>query len=207
MMKSIIKILATVLTLYLAIPACTVSAAEIRLPCWGGDITVKSLWKEGRYQGATAKGLVAAPPEIVWCIISDYNNSWKFMPNIVESSAIRREGNQVWTRTVVKAGVLQAKFFALSTERKDIGELAWKQIEGPFTTNHGKWVIESAGSGLSMLTYQSNLDHKMMPEWIRNYLIRKSLPKLFEAIRKRAAFLQGNLEIAKENLEDKELPD
>jgi len=154
------------------------------------DLTIIPMIMEGRYQGASATGVIDAPPGLVWKIISDYDGADRFMPNIIESRAIRREENRVWTRTICGIGPFRVLFYARSIERQEQGELAFQQLEGPFTKNRGSWTVRPMEDGRTSLTYNIELDHVLIPTRIRRHLLHKSLPGLFAAVRQRALRLR-----------------
>ena len=173
--------------LSLLIPVFLKAADEgIVVPLDDGPVTIIPVEENGAISGASATGTIKASPQTVWSIITDHNNSAEFMPNIRKCRELKREQNEVWTETVSEAGLFTSTVIAHTIEFRERGLMTFRQIQGPFTRCEGTWVITDRGNGESTLTYQVALEHRVLPEWLKNMLVRRSLPDLFTGIRKRA---------------------
>ncbi len=155
-------------------------------PLEGGSVEVFAVRAEGRFTGVTAKGEVDAPAAVVWDLLADYDHAGEIMPTIKNSETIRREGRFAWTRTMVGMGPLNVEMTTRMEEDREGLELRWEQEEGPFTVNRGVWSIRERGDKKCLLVYSAEMDHPLFPDWLREELITRSVPEMFQAIRKRA---------------------
>jgi hypothetical protein len=66
-------------------------------------------------------------------------------------------------------------------------ETRWHQLSGDLEVNEGNWTIREVGANLSLAIYQVRVKPGFwVPQWIADRMMKKSLPKVVEAVRGRA---------------------
>ena len=97
------------------------------------------------------EGVVNAPPEDVWAVVSKCNNYAKTMPRILKSKELSREGDEA-TTWKAKCEVTADLPFPLSdltgitiaTHKVEAGgkySREWTLLSGDYDINHGAWII------------------------------------------------------------------
>jgi ribosome-associated toxin RatA of RatAB toxin-antitoxin module len=152
-----------------------------------GELAVTSS-KTGKYREATAIGVIDAPADIIWEMITDYESHPKFMPMQKSSKIIKREGNTSWVDLIVLVGPAELELTNknmqyITSEKRT---MTWDQEKGPFTVSSGKWIIESYKKTKTKATYTASLAYPLLPNSLAEKLIKDSFPKLFQNLRKRA---------------------
>ncbi len=153
-----------------------------------GELAVSSS-QTGKYREATAIGVIDAPADIVWGIITDYESHPEFMPMQKSSKILRREGNTAWVKMLVDVGPAEINITNKNIQyiAPDKRTMTWDQDKGPFTLNSGKWIVEPYKKNKTKLTYTSSLAYPLLPNSLAEKLIKDSFPKLFKNFRKRAS--------------------
>ena len=157
-----------------------------------GEIIVESFTKKGvKTPKVRATGLLPAPPEKVWPLIDKCANYKTTMLRIKESAELSRNGNVVKCRVVISMPwpLSDLKNTTLAKHTIVPGKLyqrQWKLIEGDFTMNNGRWTLTPYGDGKRTLAvYEVQAEPKSgVPDAIRKAAQKKTLPELFEHIRK-----------------------
>jgi ribosome-associated toxin RatA of RatAB toxin-antitoxin module len=102
--------------------------------------------ENGKY---VARVLVAASPVTVWDVLTDYENLPNFIPNMVSSKILEKNGDrkvveQIDTRQVFFVSVRSRTKMAITeTDKKQIN---FRLIEGDLASLIGSWTIESVSS-------------------------------------------------------------
>lgn len=97
---------------------------------------------EGKFVG---KVLVEATSEAVWNVLTDYDNLYTFLPNVISSKVLETNGNrkiveQVSKRKIVLVDV-QSRIRTENTEI-DKKQIDFRLIEGDLGKLQGSWKIE-----------------------------------------------------------------
>ena len=126
--------------------------------------------------------------ERLWNLITDYENSPNVMPNIKKASIISsqhaRDVNVDYVTNLAGAGPFTVTYTVKMTSIKSRGLITWEQTSGSFTKNQGSWQITSLSEKLIKVVYIASLNHKYMPDSIRQMLIKRSLPDLYKSLKK-----------------------
>ncbi len=98
--------------------------------------------EKGQY---VARVLVPTSPEVVWSVLTDYNDFPKFLPNVVFSKVLQADGSHKVVEQVDERNVLLFK--VRSRVRSKITEVTnqridFRRIEGDLPTLDGYWKIE-----------------------------------------------------------------
>lgn len=159
-----------------------------------GELAVTSA-KNSKYREATAIGVIDAPADVVWGMVTDYESHPKWVPMQKSSKIIKREGNTIWVSLIVEVGLAEMKMTNKNVEyaAPDKRTMSWDQEKGPFTVSSGKWIIEPYKKTKTKATYTASLAHPLMPNSLAEKLIKNSFPELFQNLRKRSSeLMKGN---------------
>ncbi|HIK12319.1 MAG TPA: SRPBCC family protein [Oscillatoriaceae cyanobacterium M33_DOE_052] len=144
--------------------------------------------ENGNYQ---AKILISARPDAVWAVLTDYNNFYRFLPNIASSQILSVNGNtkvveQISVREVFGVTVRSR----LRTESRENGrsQIDFRLIGGDLKTLQGYWKIESVpGSNQVLLIHQVQAEPQPgIPPGIFYGIFKNSLNPTMNAIRQEA---------------------
>lgn len=88
--------------------------------------------------------LFKAPLELVWKVVTDYNNYDRFLPDIRSSRVERKEGEVVWQRVEVRSlwPFSDDGYLLQITHRPTAGEIEWRMVEGSLQNLYGRWKLE-----------------------------------------------------------------
>lgn len=153
-----------------------------------GELAVSSS-RTGKYRDATAVGIIDAPADIVWGIITDFESHPKFIPMQKSSRIVKREGNATWVDLVVKVGLAEMEITNKNMQFITPGKrtVTWDQEKGSFSVSSGKWIIEPYKKTKTKATYNASIGHPLMPNSLAEKLVKNSFPELFQNLRKRTA--------------------
>jgi ribosome-associated toxin RatA of RatAB toxin-antitoxin module len=126
--------------------------------------------------------------ERLWETITNYENSPNVMPNIKKATVISSQhggkANIDYVASVAGAGPFSISYTTKITSIKSDGLITWEQTEGSFTKNYGSWRLTALSKKLTKVVYTVTLSHKYMPNSIKNMLTRRSVPDLYESLKK-----------------------
>jgi uncharacterized protein YndB with AHSA1/START domain len=139
-----------------------------------------------------ARALVQAPPEKVWSIIADVARYKDWMPRILESEELSREGDEIVVRLRFDMpfpfGDLSSVTAAVYTvEPGRLYKRTWRLRGGDFLENTGSWTLEPHGDGRAThVTYEILSEPNVpLPSFILESAQRTTLPELFTRLRAR----------------------
>lgn len=118
----------------------------------------------------------------VWKLITDYENSDKIMPNVKKTVILSRQDNLITVETTVGSGPFSMTYTAIMTEIPKTKKLLWQQKDGPFSKNRGSWHLTSLPGKRTKVTYEIEMDHKLLPDGLRQKLVKGSIPELYESL-------------------------
>ncbi len=117
----------------------------------GPVITIQQDGK-GRFQSATARVYVNAPPEYVWNTILDLDNYKKFMPKVVFSRVLRREANHIIARFEIEVPMVNTKYTLRYNPDRERNRIDIKRVEGDLAGSHWHWRLTPMKKG-TLVTY------------------------------------------------------
>jgi len=124
----------------------------------------------------------------LWNLITNYENSPNVMPNIKKATIIFSNHtpniNVDHVTSIAGAGPFTITYTTKITAIKSNGLITWEQIEGSFTKNQGSWHITAPSGKLVRVVYTASVSHRFMPDSIREMLVKKSIPDLYESLKK-----------------------
>ncbi len=184
--------------LVFAFIACAVSpvwAQDARLE--KGEILVKTQAVKGSdIPRIVVRGVIEAPPEKVWEIISNCGNYHRTMPRIESSKLVKKSGDKVTCKVEIDLPFpmsnLIATTIATHTERPDGFSREWKLVEGDYNFNEGSWVLSwfKSDPNRTMVVYTVHAEPKnAVPDWMREKAQKSSMPGVIERLREEVAKL------------------
>lgn len=118
----------------------------------------------GKYTG---KVLVTATVATAWQVLTDYNNFYRFFPNVVSSKVVQNNGDRkVFEQVqVIRAFVLTKKArVRIAVKETYPKQIAFNLVEGNLKSLQGTWRIEPVSSypgsppNQVLITHQVNAD-------------------------------------------------
>jgi len=141
---------------------------------------------------ARAMGVIEASPEDVWRHIDRCEHFKEFVPRVVESEVLSREGEILRFRSKVDMPFpLKDIESELKCRHRDYGgkvfERRWKGLTGPLHVNEGFWRIFPWPGKRTLVVYTARIAPRArIPAKLRVAAQRITLPKTVLALRKRA---------------------
>lgn len=159
-----------------------------------GEVLVRDLPPGGSEGiGVLVMGLIEAPPEAVWRIMSDCEEQDEFMPRILYSAVRDRDGDSHTCELVVDLPFPLED--ARTQTRHHVRRLPdggyqrhWELLPGDWSYRRasGSWTVHPYAAGRSLLVNRMDLLLKAaVPEWILRAAHTRQGPETFEAIRVR----------------------
>jgi len=143
--------------------------------------------KEGQY---VAKIIVNSSADTTWKVLTDYNNFYRFLPNVISSKVLKTEGNKKTFEQVYQIQALvfkqQTRVVIASTETYP-QQIAFKRVDGDLKGLQGTWKIEPISAKQVLIEHQVTVDPGSTPSLSLFYTIyENSLKQTLEAIKKEA---------------------
>ena len=95
------------------------------------------------------------PVQLLWDVLTDYQNLSRFIPNLSSSELIQRQGHTVRLQQVGSQQLLGLRFSAQVqlelTEFRQDGLLQFRMVKGDFRRFEGSWQIRQRPDGCSLL--------------------------------------------------------
>ena len=95
------------------------------------------------------------PVQLLWDVLTDYENLSQFIPNLSTSELIQRQGQMVRLQQVGSQLLLGLRFSAQVqlelTEYRQDGLLKFRMVKGDFRRFEGSWQIRKRPDGSSLL--------------------------------------------------------
>lgn len=140
-----------------------------------------------------AYGMIKAPIQKVWAIITDCARYHVTMPSVKESALISGS---------IASGKMRCKIVAdlpwpmddltsvvdvkITVHPSGVHERTWKLVEGDYKRNEGSWTLTSLDAGAStLLQYQLYVEpNTSVPDFLKRQAQKIKIPGMFKAIRK-----------------------
>lgn len=168
-----------------------------------GEIITEYI-KRGEIEGVRILAIIDAPIEDVWKVITNYEDFKNFMPTCEDSKILKRKGNTVYYKGVVKILTFTTTYHLEYTHniKKDKMVDCWKSAKGEYEykgknpvelkKNYGCWTLERYDGNKTKSIYEPYVEIKMpesVPEYlinkITNILLKVSAPGVIKATRER----------------------
>jgi ribosome-associated toxin RatA of RatAB toxin-antitoxin module len=137
--------------------------------------------------GASRSIVVNAPPEKVFDIVTAYDRYPEWLPEVKRIHTSGRTGDEVKVHYEVDFKIKTIRYTILAREERP-KRMSWSFVEGEvMKDNKGSWVLEQEGEGRTRVTYSAEVAvGPLVPKSILNALVDQSLPKMLEAVKRRA---------------------
>lgn len=161
-------------------------------------------WKDDKTYTGTGKsmGVVDARPEQVFRLLTDVERFKEWMNRMVESKITRRDGKQYHFYYKIDMPWPLDDYWCLTKninyqdKKRGVFKRRWSLIKGTFHKNDGYWYLERFPGGKTLVTYWCQVKPKTaVPQFVINYVIKKSLRRSISNIRERVAALKGRGEL------------
>ncbi len=177
------------------VPVDSLSKEKTRL-LTGEIIVAFSNLQEG-VTGIEGQIYIAAPPDKVWEVITDYNNHKNFVPNITDSGIISDNGIE---KVMFEKG--KSRMFILEKEvyikmrvwGENLTRLCFQQISGDFKVYQGEWTLVDYPKGAgTFLTYRAEIKPDFFaPQFAVRKVQNRDCPLMMLAMKKQAESNNGN---------------
>ncbi|SKB13903.1 exported hypothetical protein [Planktothrix sp. PCC 11201] len=141
--------------------------------------------KDGQY---VAKIIVNSSADTTWKVLTDYNNFYQFLPNVISSKVLKTQGNQKIFEQIYQVQALifkqQTRVRIASTETYP-KQIDFKLVDGDLKALQGSWKIEPISAQQVLIEHQVKVDPGFTPSLSLFYSIyENSLKQTLEAIKK-----------------------
>ena len=156
-----------------------------------GDVLISLTYLPDDVVSVCSRIHINATPAKVWKTLTDYDNLSSYLPKVMASSVIERNGNEVTLDQTGKTGIFifeKVVHFQLKLTEKFPESISFKQISGDFLVYQGDWRLEtsSAIQG-TLLLYNAKLKPLFFaPPILVSFVQWQDLPGILKAHKQRA---------------------
>jgi uncharacterized protein YndB with AHSA1/START domain len=161
-----------------------------------GEVIVYLKTVRGPLKEGTAIGLIDAPPEIVFGVVTDNEKFEEFMPYVTQSDMERWEDGEIINYQHLDFPFpVGDRFYKINitntiedTNKGKIFKSTWTYVKGSgnIEDTYGSWILEEYGQGRTLIAYIVCTDPGgWIPTWAKNTATEVSLPEVIERVRLR----------------------
>ena len=161
-----------------------------------GEVIVHLKAVKGPIKEGTAIGVVDAPPERVFKVITDNENFEQFMPYVRQSDVERlTEASIINYQYLDFPFPIGDRYYKLhilrmveNTNRGKVFKSTWTYIKGSgnIEDTYGSWTLKEYGQDKTLVTYVCCTDPGgAIPKWALNMATEISLPQVIDRVRQR----------------------
>jgi len=137
---------------------------------------------------------INALPAKVWETLTDYDNLSSYLPKVLASKVVERNGNEIILDQTGKTGIFifeKIVHFRLKIREQFPDNISFEQIAGDFQVYRGEWVLETSNTIQgTVLTYNAELKPLFFaPPILVSFVQRQDLPGILKAHKQRAEAL------------------
>jgi carbon monoxide dehydrogenase subunit G len=156
-----------------------------------GEIIVDLKWLADDVIGAHGNIFVKAPPEVVWGMLTDYDNLHHTMPKVTSSALVEDRGACKLIDQTGRSGILifeKSVSFRLKVDEVFPKKLHFEQVKGDFKVYEGSWTLEPAegrdGEQGTLVTYDAKMKPNFFaPPILVSFVQSQDLPAILKSIR------------------------
>jgi ribosome-associated toxin RatA of RatAB toxin-antitoxin module len=169
--------------------ADSMSAEKARL--LKGEIIVELTRLDQGVTGVSGKIFIAAPPDKVWDVLTDYNNHKNYIPKLIDSGLISDNGDEQVMFQKGKTTIFifsKTVYIKLLVRGEYLKHLDFQEITGEFKVYRGKWILENYQQGYgTFLAYESEVKPDFFaPAFVVRSVQRHDFPMVLAAMKARA---------------------
>ncbi|MEI6846788.1 MAG: SRPBCC family protein [Chlorobiaceae bacterium] len=169
-------------------------SSEEQMKLLKGEVLVSLSSLQDGVTGVNGAIYIAASPQRVWEVITDYDHHKNFVPNVLDSGTISDNGVEKVMFEKGRSGIF---FFqkTVNIKMKVWGELFkrlnFEQITGDFKVYRGEWLLADYPKGLgTFLTYKAQVKPDFFaPQAAVKSVQRRDCPQMLVAMKNRAESL------------------
>ena len=128
---------------------------------------------------------IAAPPPVVWSVITDCARQPQIVPNLESCRIVKHDPSGRWDirEHIINWAALMPKMrTVVRTSYDGIHRMLFKRVDGDMRISEGEWRVEPAGRG-SRLYYTALVAPKFaVPQFMVAHSINTDLPNVLHAI-------------------------
>jgi len=130
---------------------------------------------------------IAAPPEVVWSVITDCARAPHIIPNLESCHIIQHDPAGHWDvrEHIINWAVLLPKLHTVVRNSYESGHrMLFKRVDGDMRVSQGEWRVEPAADGKASRLYYNALvaPNFPVPEFLVEHAIHEDFPNLLRAI-------------------------
>jgi carbon monoxide dehydrogenase subunit G len=156
-----------------------------------GEVLIDLAWLPDGVIGAKGDVFINAAPDIVWQMLTDYNNLQETMPKVTASCLVEENGHGKIIEQSGKSGIFifeKSVRFTLKVVEEYPKHLHFEQTGGDFRVYEGDWFLEAAKGELgvgTLLTYEAKVKPAFFaPPFLVSFVQSQDLPTILKGIRK-----------------------
>jgi uncharacterized protein YndB with AHSA1/START domain len=161
-----------------------------------GEVIVYLKAVRGPIKEGTAMGVVEAPPEKVFRVVTDNEDFEQFMPYVKQSEVERlTEASIINYQYLDFPFPIGDRYYKLhilrrieNTNKGKVLKSTWTYVKGSgnIKDTYGSWILEEYGQGKTLVTYVVCTDPGgSLPKWALNMATKISLPQVIGRVRQR----------------------
>lgn len=153
------------------------------------ELTVErvDLGDGGKVYQIASIGTVAAPPTVVWRILTDYNHLADYVPDLKSARVVSRSGNKVIVEQLGTARHLsftQVIRLVVQVREQPPNRIDISLIEGDMKVYRASWLLSPlAGTSGTRVQYNATIEPKFyVPGMVGESMVRKDISKMMAAV-------------------------
>lgn len=131
-------------------------------------------------------GVVAATPEQVWSLLTEYGSLPAYMPGVDSSLVVSSSDTSCVVRQVVTTRIVLPWTFRMDLEFvPDLGSqrLRFRQVRGSLRGYEGQWEIAPGRTGSTLLRYEARARlRRPIPGFVAAHIVRGQMEKMLAAL-------------------------
>jgi len=138
-----------------------------------------------------------------WDVLTDYGRLAEFVPDLITSRVVERQGARVIIEQTGKVGFLffvYHAFVRLEVDERAPHEILARAVKGSFDEMTGRYLLEESDEGVNLRYSGRFVPAFGVPRLLSNAAMRRAVEKQFGAlareIERRAALMRGPIEPA-----------
>lgn len=126
------------------------------------------------------------PAEKIYQVLIDYSSYPDFVDGVTSIEIHSQDENSA--KVTYNLNLIKTFSYTLNLTHEPNKSVAWSLVDGDFfKRNDGRWTLKDLGDGRTEVTYNLDVDFKVMvPKMIANKLTKSNLPSMMKSYHQRA---------------------
>jgi ribosome-associated toxin RatA of RatAB toxin-antitoxin module len=160
------------------------------LPAWATPTVAVSVERTDGIYKITARGEVAASPQAVWRILTDYEHMAEFVPDLQRVRVLSRSGDEAVIEQLGEARFLffrRAIRLVVQAHEQPISQIDISLVDGDMKVYNCTWQLAPVPeTGGTRVSYSGTVAPKFyVPGMLGSNLIRRDIEKMMVAVMRR----------------------